>query len=292
MSGFVNPSSGIAASIFLAIYTFYTPFMCFIIYKRGFETIFGFLWFFAIIRFGGQLCGVVYEKLGTDHWQWLIAYLVLGAEGYFALILAVFYTTCKAQEVGVGKSFLKESGPAHFNLSIPILSRLGKTWSAIFLTVLVPANVLLIIAGISLAGVTTEDVEQQSSLIRNSKVLRTIGQSMFLGLTCTAIIANIGVIWYQRVRNLYTTVALIAAPFLFVRGIFGVLSIYISSMNYFNIANYLHGLSSQVVMFEYVLGTTMELLASLSLSSPFLLDKKNPKNDWNYLDNTEKRVHV
>lgn len=272
MSGFKETDSGIAASVFLAIYSIYAPFMCYVVYKRGIRTVYGFIWFFTIIRFAGQLCGVVYAKIGPDYWQWLIAYLVLGAEGYFALILAAFHTTCKGQKHGLGRSWLEDSGPGRY-IKFPILKKLCRSWASTFKTILIPANALVISAGITLAGISTGDVQDDSSQLHLSKVQRTIGQAMFLGMTVGTAILNVYVM-LREVNNLFTIAVAFASPFLIVRGVFGIISIFLSSMNYFNPKNYQEGLNWEVVMFEYVLGTSMELFASLCLLSQFFLEKK------------------
>lgn len=251
--------------------------MCFVIYKRGIKSRYSLLLFYAFIRFGGQLCGVIYSAIGPQYWKWLIAYLVLGAEGYFALILATFYTTCKAQSHGVGFSILAEKGPP-IPMHIPIFGRLVRSWSALFETVLIPANILVIISGVILSGMSTEDVQQQSDLLKESKTLRTVGQSMFLALSVVAVVTNQYVMWVQGIRNKYTVSATVASPFLLVRGTFGVMSIYLSAMNYFNVENYAHGLADTVVICEYILGTTMEFLASVALVWPYFSEEEK-KND-------------
>lgn len=244
--------------------------MCFVVYKRGVKGRYTLLWFYALIRFGGQLCGVVHAAIGPQYWKWLIAYLVLGAEGYFALVLTTFYTTCKAQSYSLGFSELAERGPS----GLPIIGRKNITWSGLFKMTLIPANVLVILGGVILSGISTEDVQNQSNLLLESRTLRTIGQSMFLALTLVSALANQYVMWVQGVRNKYTASATIASPFLLVRGSFGVMSIYISSMDYFNVNNYTTGLSSNVVIYEYVLGTSMELLGSVALVWPFFYENK------------------
>ncbi|SGZ55620.1 CIC11C00000004666 [Sungouiella intermedia] len=283
---FKDESSGIAASVFLAIYSIFAPFMCFVILKRGIRTVYGFIWFFAIVRFGGQLCGVVHSILGPQYWKWLIAYLVLGAEGYFALILASFHTICKGQKYALGTSWLEQTGPSTFSNGLPIVSRLTKTWSALFKTVLIPANVLVIISGVILSGISTEDVNQQSTLLKESKKLRTIGQAMFLGLMMVSAVTNQYVMWVQGVRNKYTIATTLATPFLLVRGTFGILSIFLTSMNYFNVQNTV-GMKTSVVIFEYTLGTTMELLAAWILVSPFFTEgKKKTMSLGNAIEDT------
>lgn len=101
---------GVAASIFLALYLIYTLFTIGIVWHKGtLRTIYAGLLFFGMIRMGAQLCGIAFASLGYEHWQWLVAYLVLGAEGYFVLILTSFYMVSHAHIAAKNESWLKTS---------------------------------------------------------------------------------------------------------------------------------------------------------------------------------------
>lgn len=266
MSGFVSQESGIAASIFLAIYTLYLGLTTYILVKKGFRSVYTSIWFFTVFRFSGQLCGVVYAKLGPNHWQWLIAYLVLGAEGYFALIFAAFRFTTRGQVKETGVSWVTSTGPSWGR------GKLAKTWSGLFHMVLIPANALVITGGSMLAGIS--DLSQQNGDVTTSRILRTVGQSLFVSMSVILIILNFYVYFYERVRNHFTVTVMIAGPFLIVRGIFGILAIYITQMNYFQLSNYLgNGVNHHLVIFEYVLSTTMEFIASVALILNYFFDQ-------------------
>lgn len=274
MSSFESQDLGIAASIFLAVYVIFFCFMTFVVTKRGFATVYTFLWAFSLLRLGGQLCGVVFAKLGIEHWQWLISYLVLGAEGYFTLIFAAFRFTCKAQVNEFGYSWVLSQGPG---IKLVLLRR-NMTWKSIFHLILIPANALVIAGGSMLAGLTGDDLHNQSK-IHTSEGLRTTGQVLFVLMTLAAILLNIYVFVIERVRNHITISVLCASPFLLVRGIFSVMSIYISAMNYFETTNYTGGGSSSrtVTIYEYVLSTTMEFIVACLLASRFFFEKyENP----------------
>lgn len=276
MSGFISVESGIAASVFLALYTIFLGFMIFIIFQKGFKTVYTFIFFFTLFRFGGQLCGVVYAKVGPEHWQWLIAYLVLGAEGYFALIFAAFRFTCKAQVDEFGKSWVLSTGPGPWGFFL--LKRITKTWVNIFHFILIPANALVISGGSMLAGIDPSEMNDEKSKINTSKALRTTGQVLFLLMTFASIWLNIHVYYKERVRNITTIAVMIAAPFLVVRGLFGILSIYITKMNYFQLSNYTgSGINHDLVVYEYVLATTMEFIAALVLMSRYFHEEKVAK---------------
>lgn len=271
MSGFQSENSGIAASTFLALYTLFLAYMIYVVYRKGFKTVYTFLLIFTLFRFGGQLCGVVYASLGPAHYQWLIAYLVLGAEGYFTLIFAAFRFTCQAQVEKLGRSWVLESGP-----KFPIFGfkRLSRTWNASFHTILIPANALVIAGGSLLAGIDYNNMGEIHQKEVTSEILRTVGQSLFLFMTALLILLNIYVYFKERVRTHVTIAVMCAAPLLLVRGIFGILSIYITKMNYFKLTNYNdEGLvNHDLVIYEYVLSTTMEFVAGVILMSKYYFD--------------------
>ena len=107
MSVFASPKGAAAGLTFFILYTFYCIAALNVIRIEGWKTIYTFLVVYGVIRFGGQLCGVIFSRLGIDHWQWLIAYLILGAEGYFVLVLFGMNLIFHAQLETVGWSWLK-----------------------------------------------------------------------------------------------------------------------------------------------------------------------------------------
>ncbi|QFZ25483.1 hypothetical protein EJF18_10579 [Clavispora lusitaniae] len=271
MSGFVSSNLGAAASFYLALYVIYGLFMTAVVFKKGFKTVYTFLWVFGLIRFSGQLCGVVYAKLGPSHYQWLIAYLVLGAEGYLTLILAAFRFTCKAQIRQFGFSWVLTSGPFNCRLFGKPLS-----WKLIFQNlVLIPANVFIIIGGVMLAGMDSEQLENHYEEVNLSKGLRTTGQAVFVFVTFTVVAFNIHVYAKEKVRNCLTIAVMCASPFLLVRGIFGILAIHVTDMNYFDASNYTSGgsASHKLTIYEYVLGTTMEFIVACCLVSTLAFER-------------------
>ena len=52
------------------------------------------------------------------------------------------------------------------------------------------------------------------------------------------------------------------------------MSIYITNMNYFQLSNYNEGFSKQLIIYEYVLGTTMEFVSAVLLISNYFMAKK------------------
>lgn len=273
MSGFISPDLGAAASFYLALYILFTVFMTCIVFRKGFLTVYTFLWAFGIIRSGGQLCGVMYAKLGPSHYKWLIAYLVLGAEGYLTLILSAFRFTCKAQMHKFGSSWILTLGP-------PIRTfffRKQLSWRLIFHLLLIPANVFIIAGGSMLAGMSSEQLQTDHEGIETSRGLRTAGQAIFVFMTIAAVFLNLYVYVKEGVRNNLTIGVMCASPFLLVRGVFGILSIYVAAMNYFDTTNYTAGgsTSHKLTIYEYVLSTTMEFVASCCLASTLWFNSGN-----------------
>lgn len=292
--GFKTPDSGIAASVFLSVYVIFTCFTSFIVFTKGFKTPYTVLFVFGIIRVGAQLCGVVFAVLGFDHYKWLIAYLILGAEGYFALILGSFYFVCKAQRMEVGHSWIRDSGPRRLSSLYGVFGRPFKLWSSMYHFVLIPANALVIAGGSLLSGTSVSDYSSSKGTLETAKRLRTAGNALFLTLTAIMIYSAIYVFTKEKIRRYTVVSVLIASPFLLVRGIFGVLSIYITDMNYFQLLNYENGtFSSKLVVFEYVLSTTMEFLgASILLLSYYLDDLRSERRNRDYSDSERKLTVV
>ncbi|CAH2351003.1 hypothetical protein CLIB1423_02S10066 [[Candida] railenensis] len=277
--GFISVREGVAASIFLAIYTIYLGLTGLIVYREGWRTTYTFLLVFGIFRVSGQLCGVVFSKLGIEHWQWLIAYLVLTAEGYFTLVLTSFHFLANAQVTVHGTSWLrptkKEIHAAHAGESkMQIKCAEMNTFAFVFHWLLIPANALVISGGTMLTGVDADKWSQEGKKIATSKALRCSGQATFLAETIVLVAFAIYVYKSERVRN-YTMKALFFAfPFLLVRGIFGILSIFLDRMNYFKISNYdENGLSAYFIACEYTMATTMEFISACTLISVYYHDR-------------------
>lgn len=274
--GFESTSSGVAASIFLGLYTLYLFLTINIVRQRGFRSIYTALLAFGVFRVGGQLCGVAFAVLGIEHWPWLIAYLVLTAEGYFALIIAAFYFIVQCQIKQNGRSWLckskeerkKEQELSNFKHTSCL------SWSAVFHMVLIPANALVISGGTTLTGVDTDKWDQETDKINTSKGLRTTGQAIFLIQTIIVILLLIYVYVKEKVRGCTIYLLFAASPFLLVRGIFGIMSIFIDEMNYYQLSNYDRaGLTSAFIAYEYCLATTMEFIAASLFISNYYLDK-------------------
>ena len=278
---FLFQDSGIAASIFLVLFFIYTLFAARVVYEKGLKSIYTSLLLFGIFRVCGQFCGIAFAKLGYAHYQWLIAYLVFSAEGYFTLILASFHLIANAQVATTGKSWVRPTPEQRKEMKTKAKTIKEKFHayfppSTIFHMLLIPANALIISGGTILVGQQPGNYNPQT--VESSEGLRTAGQVIFLSQTCIAICLAIYVYVKGGIRhnNLYSV--FLVAPFIIVRGIFGVLSIYLKDMNYYDVANYTaNGFDTKFVIYEYVLATTMEFITGCIYVSNYYFDTRFSK---------------
>lgn len=286
MSVFESPNSGAAALVFLILYTVYTVAVIVIVTRLGWKTVYSLLLYYGIVRFGSQLCGVVYSAIGVEHWQWLIAYLILGAQGYFALILAAFRFIIKGQREKFGHSWLdpsKDKKLQMINLQNNVLYRFyGRftPWKIIRYT-MIASNILIIYGGSSVAGKTIEELNADPSTRNTARICRTVGQAMFLCLTLSVIGLSYYSYFVEKITdNYHIQAVMFSAGFLIVRGIFGLLSIYVSAMDYYAFNNYSqNGLKPKFVIAEYVMGTTMEfIVGSLFIAAYYYTNYKQSYN--------------
>lgn len=128
-----------------------------------------------------------------------------------------------------------------------------------------------------LAGMSSEQLQTDHEGIETSRGLRIAGQAIFIFMTMAAVFLNLYVYVKEGVRNNLTIGVMCASPFLLVRGVFGILSIYVAAMNYFDTTNYTAGgsTSHKLTIYEYVLSTTMEFVASCSLASTLWFNSEN-----------------
>lgn len=264
--GFISKDEGIAASIFLALYVIYSAFAIYIVFQKGLKSVYTSLLFFGVIRVGAQLSGVAFSSLGLDHWQWLVAYLVLGAEGYFALIISVFYLYSHCLRNAFGYSFIEYKIKGRF-FKQPI--KAGFHW------ILVVANALIIAGGSMLTSVNIEDYDTAKLKMNASKIMRCTGQSIFLLLTVSLIYCMLHTIFVRKLRKYDIFLLLSTSPFLLVRGIYGLLASVVDKMNYYKISNYdRNGLSVYFIATEYCLATSMEFIAASILLVLYFMERR------------------
>lgn len=267
---FKYSDSGAAATVFLGIFILVLPFALLTMFKHGIKSFYSVTILFVLVRIGSQTCGVVFAVVGFEHQNWLTAYLVLGAEGYFFLIICLLNVLISGHVKKYGFSWLTKygiNGDIRQQVTMGKRGKLArKSWAVLFHTALVPANILVIAGGAILSGISASDLQKESGDVTTAKILRTVGQLVFLLLTSILILLALASYTRDNVKNWAVVSVLAASPFILTRGIFGLLSIYIKSMDYFDMSNYGDfGIGNSLIIYEYCLGTTMELLCLLCI---------------------------
>ena len=268
MSNFAYESLGIAAIVMLV--AFFAAFCVnvYIVYRKGWKSTYSYLLMFNSLRLAGQISGIGFSVEGIANTDWLIAYIVFTTEGYFVLVLSLLYFLCNEHIANNSKCYLKEKIP-----------KVGTSFHVIFHSALIPANVLLVVGGVITAGMTYQEMLDNPDRIKMSKDLKTAGQALFLALTVT--LSTIILHDYQvyKLRGRLMNILIVAIPFLIVRGVFGILAIYISDMNYLVPANYISNDTLKIlVSYEYCLGVLMEFIAGTCLLVAYFI-RREPGND-------------
>ncbi|KAJ7270267.1 hypothetical protein C8J57DRAFT_1065917, partial [Mycena rebaudengoi] len=152
------------------------------------------------IRLASQGCGVAFGILGFSNTNLFLAYLVLGAEGYFSLVMCVFRFVISWHEHNLPSrsSWLEPRDPPgtkKFSTKALVdsmkLSYYRDHPMMCLHLALILANVAIVVGGSFLAGANFTDAEDKRAQMRLdlSKILRTAGQGVFLA--CNAILLGI-----------------------------------------------------------------------------------------------------
>lgn len=142
--------------------------------------------------------------------------------------------------------------------------------------IIIPANALIVSGGSILAGQKIDDIDHNK--VTTSRALRTTGQVIFLLQTGIAIGFAVYVYNVEGLRHSNIYSIFLVSPFILVRGIFGILSIYVNDMNYYDISNYTaEGFHTKFVVYEYVLATTMEFITGCIYISNYFFDTRTTK---------------
>jgi hypothetical protein len=146
---------------------------------------------------------------------------------------------------------------------------------------LVVGNAIIISGGSLLAG-GHQSVSQFNSNLLSAKVMRTVGQAIFLTINAFLLYCILRTIQECRREHnaVHPTLRILLAtwPLLFVRGIYGVLAAVVPAFNYFNFDNYdATGLKDGFVISEYILGTTMEWTSCAFLMLTWVTSRNDPK---------------
>ena len=229
-------------------------------------------WSFVLLhvslRLAAQSVGLAFSiKLFNDGVGLLIAYIVLGAEGYFSLVLCACRYLISFQNHAFGDSWIEpkqqkdvsqRKGGKKFYLRIllaffliPAQSSVGEgkdkryNYMAWVHSLMVVANVLIVVGASFLSKGSPPNASSLSydalvafyendSDVNTGKVLRTVGQAIFFGITLALIACLIVTIgqyrqlaraqgksarWYGHA---YLLILYLTIPFLIARGVFGI----------------------------------------------------------------------
>ncbi|KAJ7450325.1 hypothetical protein B0H11DRAFT_2077803 [Mycena galericulata] len=260
------------------------------------------LFFHVTIRLASQTCGIGFGMLGFSNKNFFIAFLVLGAEGYFSLVLCAFRFLISWQQhnLASGQSWLEPPDPPNMNKFRRTLAFIFLGPFAYFLyprnpmvgfhSALVLANTAIVVGGSYLAGADYSELNSPDTKRRLlvSKITRTAGQSVFLAGNALLLFIILVTIRNNRrdgdSRNKKgsvhpTLIILLIAWFpLIVRGIFGILQSAVWSLSYYNPDNYrASGFAPHFTVIEYLLGVLTEWLACVLLNLTYLTSGSDPK---------------
>ncbi|KAJ7257816.1 hypothetical protein C8J57DRAFT_1234952 [Mycena rebaudengoi] len=267
------------------------------------------IFFHVIVRIASQACGIGFGVLGFANNSLFLAFLILGAEGYFSLVLCAFrfLVSWHQHNLASGTSWLEPRESNDPDAPKPNKSR--KLLVFIFLgpfalliyrdnpmvaihSILVIANFAIIIGGSYLAGadysnLTSPDTQHR---LQVSKITRTAGQGVFLACNAVLLVAILltirGNLRYGdrsskkgAVPRIHPTliVLLLAWLPLMIRGVFGILQSVIFELSYFNPDNYTEsGFKPSFTVVEYGLGVLPEFLTCILLNLTFITSRNDP----------------
>ncbi|GLB41454.1 hypothetical protein LshimejAT787_1000540 [Lyophyllum shimeji] len=280
-----------AALVFLILYA-----ILFVILVLGYVTgrlrlrsRYSVITFHVAVRLASQATGLAFGIVGYGNVNLLIAYFILGAEGYFTLVLCTyrFLISWHYHNFECHDSWLEPRHPPgtpwykrfanSFDLSGSKRSPMG-----IMHYFLIAANAIIISGGSSAAGGQT-NAKDFNANISKAKIMRTVGQSIFLTINALLLVCICqAIVQYRRERpgkKVHPTLLILLAawPLLFVRGVYGILAGVYPSFNYFNPNNYgEHGLTDAFVISEYILSTTMEWTSCALLMLTWVASRNDP----------------
>lgn len=312
-----------AALVYLILY-----FILFVILLFGYATgrlrlrsRYSVIMFHVTVRLASQATGLAFGILGYGATDLLVAYFILwvlildsrfppthsslfsltrGAEGYFTLVLCTyrFLISWHYHNLESHDSWLEPRlppGTPWFKQFIDSFALFGPKQRpmSIIHNLLIGANTVIIVGGSLLAG-GSNNVEGFNANLVKAKILRTVGQSIFLSINVFLSFCIVHAMQqYKREHQgkvhptLY--ILLTAWPLLFVRGVYGILSGVLPAFNYFNPDNYgADGLKEAFVISEYILSTTMEWASCALLMLTYATSRndppKEPLKEWGNIE--------
>jgi len=243
------------------------------------------LFFHVVIRLASQACGIGFSVLAFANIDLFLAFIILGAEGYFTLVLCAFryLISWHCHNLPSHTSWLEP--PSKFKPTpIQILIFVLFLWPiapiiwyyspmAWFHTLLILANAAIVFGGSYLSGadLTQPDSPDTINRFQVAKIARTTGQSVFLACNALLMVSVVFTMLRDRreihsrgVGKIHPTLWILFVVWfpLIARGIWGVLQSSVWSVSYMNPDNYGdHGFTPRFAALENVFTVMTEWLA-------------------------------
>lgn len=263
MSFFELQSTGISAAVFLSAYAIFFIFATALVFKRGFRTMFTYLWVYSMIRIASQACGLAFAHT-PDLTNLLIAYMVLNTQGFLTLIYASFRATVHEQRLKFGVSWFDTR-----ELIQGVRFKFLSSTFALTRLILLAGSIVSIVGGVEMAGASPAD-SNYSGEVKLSRDLRIAGAVLLLVGTLILIFLAIYAFTKEHIKTVPMNLIIISAPFFLVRCIYGFLTIFVTHMNFFNMENYLGSDNRTLVLSESIMSTLMEYIICLLMTFAFL----------------------
>ncbi|SCU85747.1 LAFA_0D17524g1_1 [Lachancea sp. 'fantastica'] len=263
---------GIPAIVFLVLYGALCSWVSLLLFTKrvSWKSRYTSIFIHTILRLAAQICGIGYAVAGVEHYQWLIAYFVFGAEGYFSLVWCVFRFLIAFQNELLGESWIE---PRRQGRTLREYYKVSVRYPVLYFHYSLAAANALIIVG-SVQGVNSHSPSQASKQVESGRTLRDVGTALFIAWV--GVFALFCVRTYPAVQNRSQKHFLHILSFtvlpLTIRGAFGILATEINQWNYALPDSYDNqGLKPGPLAAEYVLGTFMEWLTCFLLLCTGLL---------------------
>jgi hypothetical protein len=279
-------SDASAALVFLILYAilFALLLLGFLTGRLKLRSPFGGILYYIAIRLSSQGVGLAFGVVGSANIGLLVAYFILGAEGYLSLVMCTHWLVL---------SWQRHSSTPELWLKPRFVP--GTPWYKRFISAftivdsnnrLTPVGHMLQTAAHSLimTGGTMVNTELQSNRnVPAAKGLRTAGQAVSLTINIVVIYCILNAIRKSRrashdKRTHPTLLVLSAAcPLLLIRGVYGVMTGILPAFNYYNPHNYGNsGFVRSFVISEYIMGPATEWAACALLMLTYFTGLKDP----------------
>ncbi|KDQ49806.1 hypothetical protein JAAARDRAFT_212021 [Jaapia argillacea MUCL 33604] len=245
--------------------------------------------FHVTVRLASQATGLAFGVVGYNNIKLLVAYFILGAEGYFTLVLCAyrFLISWQVHNLACHNSWLEPlhaPGTPTYRKFLDSFKLFGprRRPMAVIHNLLIVANTIIIVGGSLITGGAQNSTQFKN--LPQAKGMRTAGQAIFLSMSIFLLYCIYDTIQQSKQErksyNAHPTLYILLAawPCLFIRGVYGILAPTVPIFNYFDFSNYgPNGLIDGFVISEYIMGTSMEWTACLLLMVTYITSRNDPK---------------